>query len=42
VQANVLMGAPLDEARYARTVDVCCLEKDLEVCSGGGWEGPGL
>jgi hypothetical protein len=38
-QANVLMGAPLEEERYARVIDVCCLEKDLEVQGRGGGVG---
>jgi hypothetical protein len=31
---NILMGLPYDEQRYADTVRVCCLEKDLQVI---GW-----
>ncbi|XP_040898421.1 ATP-binding cassette sub-family C member 12 [Toxotes jaculatrix] len=31
VQENILMGEPLDQAKYDRVVDVCCLRADLKI-----------
>lgn len=32
---NVLMGLPLDHARYERVLDVCALRADLQTLPGG-------
>ncbi|KAJ3694201.1 hypothetical protein LUZ60_009681 [Juncus effusus] len=31
IQDNILFGAEMDEERYERVLEVCCLKKDLEI-----------
>ncbi|KAJ3694200.1 hypothetical protein LUZ60_009680 [Juncus effusus] len=31
IQENILFGAEMDEERYERVLEVCCLKKDLEI-----------
>jgi hypothetical protein len=38
---NILMGLPYDVDKYQRTIDACCLEKDLEVGAGSVLVGKG-
>ncbi len=36
LRANVLFGREFDPVRYSRTIQACCLSRDLEILPAGG------